>query len=280
MKIHFVKQGDTLYEISQKYGVELDALIAANPQLKDPDKLMPGMKIKVPTKAAALIVQPTPEVTPNPAVEAPEMVNAPTVELPVNEKIAMQEETEVNKKVVANAPVKDLFKYDHIPAVPAAGSLYELPQAEAQQEAPWGMPYPQSNQYFPVSKEPCGCGGSGDVTPNQAYAAANGWPTPIPYSNWLPYAQPFQQMMAPTPAVSPHGASFPEYPAPAKGRSSEGKVKATTSQADAVNADKGKKSTKRSRKRSNPAVAKIRKLTASKGKSRINKHDSLPWINR
>lgn len=280
MKIHFVKQGDTLYEISQKYGVELEALIAANPQLDDPDELMPGMKIKVPTKSAALTVQPTPVAAPNPVAEAPAAVNTPSAPSPVNEQIAVDDEVEIKEKVTTGAPVKDLFNYDHIPAVPAAASLYELPQVEAPSEAPWGMPYPQSNQYFPVPKEPCGCGGAENASPNQSYAAANGWPTPIPYSNWLPYAQPFQQMMAPSADVSPHGTSFPEYPVPAKGRGSERQVRATTSQADETGAATRKKSTKRSRKSANSAVAKIRKLTTSKGKARIIKHDSLPWINR
>ena len=32
-----VKEGDTLSGIAAKYGVELDALIAANPQIKNPD---------------------------------------------------------------------------------------------------------------------------------------------------------------------------------------------------------------------------------------------------
>ncbi|WP_019533509.1 LysM peptidoglycan-binding domain-containing protein, partial [Paenibacillus ginsengihumi] len=48
MKIHIVKQGDTLYELAQKYNVELDKLIAANPQLADPNVLEIGMKVKIP----------------------------------------------------------------------------------------------------------------------------------------------------------------------------------------------------------------------------------------
>lgn len=51
MKIHIVKQGDTLYELSQKYGVPLDKLIEANPQLSNPDVLSVGDKVKIPTTA-------------------------------------------------------------------------------------------------------------------------------------------------------------------------------------------------------------------------------------
>lgn len=50
MKIHIVKKGDTLYELSKKYGITLEKLIDANPQLVDPNKLDIGAKIKIPTE--------------------------------------------------------------------------------------------------------------------------------------------------------------------------------------------------------------------------------------
>ncbi|WP_314587150.1 LysM peptidoglycan-binding domain-containing protein [Paenibacillus terrigena] len=51
MKIHIVKKGDTLYTIATKYEVPLQKLIDANPNLKDPNKLEVGMKIKIPVEA-------------------------------------------------------------------------------------------------------------------------------------------------------------------------------------------------------------------------------------
>lgn len=48
MKIHMVKKGDTLYEIAKKHHIDLDVLIAANPQLADPNVLDVGMKVKIP----------------------------------------------------------------------------------------------------------------------------------------------------------------------------------------------------------------------------------------
>lgn len=50
VKIHIVKEGDTLFNLSQKYGVDLEDIIKANPQLKDPDQIDVGMKIKIPSK--------------------------------------------------------------------------------------------------------------------------------------------------------------------------------------------------------------------------------------
>lgn len=49
MKIHIVKQGDSLYALSQKYGVPLQKLIEANPQISNPNVLAVGDKVKIPT---------------------------------------------------------------------------------------------------------------------------------------------------------------------------------------------------------------------------------------
>ncbi|ASA97834.1 MULTISPECIES: LysM peptidoglycan-binding domain-containing protein [Anoxybacillus] len=49
MKIHIVQKGDTLWKIAEKYGVDFEELKKMNAHLSDPDYIMPGMKIKVPT---------------------------------------------------------------------------------------------------------------------------------------------------------------------------------------------------------------------------------------
>ncbi|MBM7648968.1 morphogenetic protein associated with SpoVID [Bacillus ectoiniformans] len=51
MKIHIVQKGDTLWTIAKKYGVNFEDLKKMNAQLSNPDLIMPGMKITVPTKA-------------------------------------------------------------------------------------------------------------------------------------------------------------------------------------------------------------------------------------
>lgn len=54
MKIHIVQKGDTLWELSKKYGVDFEALKQANPQLATPDMVMPGMKVKIPSNSKAV----------------------------------------------------------------------------------------------------------------------------------------------------------------------------------------------------------------------------------
>jgi morphogenetic protein associated with SpoVID len=49
VKIHIVQKGDTLWKIAQKYGVDFEQLKKINGHLSNPDMIMPGMKIKVPT---------------------------------------------------------------------------------------------------------------------------------------------------------------------------------------------------------------------------------------
>ena len=46
--VYIVKKGDTLWGIARTYGVKLEKLIAANPQIKNPNLIYPGDKVKIP----------------------------------------------------------------------------------------------------------------------------------------------------------------------------------------------------------------------------------------
>lgn len=48
MLVYTVQKGDTLWLIAKRYGISLESLIKANPQIKDPNKIYPGDKVKVP----------------------------------------------------------------------------------------------------------------------------------------------------------------------------------------------------------------------------------------
>lgn len=49
--IYTVASGDTMFFIAQRFGVSLNALIAANPQIPNPNMIFPGQRICVPTGA-------------------------------------------------------------------------------------------------------------------------------------------------------------------------------------------------------------------------------------
>lgn len=46
--VHRVRAGDTLWDIARRAGVSLSDLIAANPQIADPDRIVPGDRVVVP----------------------------------------------------------------------------------------------------------------------------------------------------------------------------------------------------------------------------------------
>lgn len=47
-----VRPGDTLFQIARRFGVTVDAILAANPQITDPNRIMPGQVITIPVEGA------------------------------------------------------------------------------------------------------------------------------------------------------------------------------------------------------------------------------------
>lgn len=62
MKIHILKKGETLYEVSQKYKISMDQLVNTNRHIENPDKVMAGTKVKIPSPALTAMSAPSVEV--------------------------------------------------------------------------------------------------------------------------------------------------------------------------------------------------------------------------
>jgi len=93
-----IKLGDTLWGIARKQGVSLSRLIAANPQIPDPDLIVIGQRIVVP------IDEPSGETPFEPRPTQPQSTaNTPTTQKPVARKPVARKP--VAKKPVARKPV-------------------------------------------------------------------------------------------------------------------------------------------------------------------------------
>lgn len=55
MKIHIVRQGETLWELAKAYNVPVGRLLEANPKLTESKKLQWGSKIRIPTGKVPVI---------------------------------------------------------------------------------------------------------------------------------------------------------------------------------------------------------------------------------
>ena len=133
VKIHIVQKGDTLWKIAKKYGVNFEELKKMNSQLSNPDMIMPGMKIKVPT-AGANIKKEAPMGAPNstinigvkkemPKKEQPILKEQPIapiaevpVEMPKEQPLPVQEQP-IKEKPITPAP-KMQPKKPYIPKMP------------------------------------------------------------------------------------------------------------------------------------------------------------------
>jgi hypothetical protein len=49
MKLHMAKEGDTIHTLSEKYEIELERILAANPHIEDSESLTRGTKVKIPS---------------------------------------------------------------------------------------------------------------------------------------------------------------------------------------------------------------------------------------
>ncbi|MBM6619728.1 SafA/ExsA family spore coat assembly protein [Bacillus suaedaesalsae] len=119
MKIHIVQKGDTLWKIAQKYGVDFEELKQLNSQLSNPDMIMPGMKVKVPSTGVQVK-----------AKEAPFSPSQLVKEKPVKEKVSPVKEAPVQP--IKEAPVAPIQPVKEAPVAPIQ-PVKEAPVAPIQE---------------------------------------------------------------------------------------------------------------------------------------------------
>jgi spore coat assembly protein SafA len=70
-QMYRVQAGDTMFEIARRNNISLTALIAANPQISNPDLIFPGQLLCIPVSGAIAMPLPKPPVLPEPPVMLP-----------------------------------------------------------------------------------------------------------------------------------------------------------------------------------------------------------------
>lgn len=123
VKIHIVQKGDTLWKIAKKYGVNFEELKMMNSQLSNPDMIMPGMKIKVPTaggsikKEAPMGMSPEAKINMGAKKEMPKTEHPFAKEKPMQAVEAPQPKKEAPKPQVT-APKMEQPKAPFVPKMP------------------------------------------------------------------------------------------------------------------------------------------------------------------
>ncbi len=140
MKIHIVQKGDTLWTIAKKYGVNFEELKKMNAQLSNPDLIMPGMKIKVPTLAG----MPNKEMPKSGTVQKEKKVEQPIA--PVTEVKPPSPPVKEKEKVVVQKP--NIMPPPMPPIIPEV-EINQIFQFQKTQQAPPVVPPVKQ----PVKKE-------------------------------------------------------------------------------------------------------------------------------
>lgn len=184
MKIHIVKAGETLYTLAKKYGLDLAKLLAANPDIADPDNVAVGQKVKIP-------LPPKPSVQPvGPVQHVHKVVQGDTLW-----KLAKQWNVPLADMIKANPHLKNpnvlmTGETVFIPAVPSGepgtnagepgGTGMKAGESmSAAGDGPIGQPQEQQVP-SPVLSETCPQDGAGEKpvvpTPEAEGAMPGSWP--------------------------------------------------------------------------------------------------------
>ncbi|OIK16992.1 hypothetical protein BIV60_01570 [Bacillus sp. MUM 116] len=107
MKIHIVQKGDTLWKIAKKYGVNFEELKKMNSQLSNPDMIMPGMKVKVPT-TGGLVKKEAPVGKPEAAINLGAKKEMPIVEHPFAKEKPIVKEMPIKEAPIKEMPIKEV----------------------------------------------------------------------------------------------------------------------------------------------------------------------------
>ncbi len=164
-----VKKGDTLYDLSKKYQVDLQKLIELNPQIGDPNQIDVGEKVKIPASPGKIQFAKIPQAIDKAKDKAFDSVkdtvknsvkytvdHTKTLPKQMMQSIGFQSKAEENKAhPVTNVdPSPHLFDQIETPSK-KVGSFYDMPELELEDRpSPWGLPYSFHHQQAVPAQHP------------------------------------------------------------------------------------------------------------------------------
>lgn len=117
VRIHIVQKGDTLWKIAKKYGVNFEELKKVNSHISNPDLIMPGMKIKVPTTGGPIKKKEMPmDVKKEAPIGAPKKM--PKKEIPKPQPLPIVETPKEQPKVPEEVPIMPFTPIMPQPSLP------------------------------------------------------------------------------------------------------------------------------------------------------------------
>ncbi|CAM3737477.1 LysM peptidoglycan-binding domain-containing protein [Alicyclobacillus pomorum] len=219
MKKYIVRDGDTMWTISKETGVRLNLLMAANPQVTDPNRLRPGNVIVIPELYKKTETKPSGEPSRPPTQPAPAGAVPPYFGF-VWPHVVKAGETWESIAAGYNASVAQLKELNpsqpegrvregqviYVPGVTSQGT--PTPGSETQaMPSPTGQPYGAPDQYPPEDMQPWPPETFGSGA--QPYHPPTGYPpNAMPYPPGGMYPGPGvmpQQGTVPQPGFEPYG---------------------------------------------------------------------------
>ncbi|GGA36725.1 LysM peptidoglycan-binding domain-containing protein [Paenibacillus physcomitrellae] len=171
---HVVKQGDTLWKLSKAWGVSLQAMIEANPQLKNPNALLVGEVVNIPSGGSGTGTGTGTENAAAPNTNsgkkntAPKTPTAPIVPAPEPEPVPAPTPIAPEAEQPAPVPEQPAVPIPVLPEKPKPEYHYEIEYSEIVVQQPTHFEYvpvvPENTQVQPVLEKPCGCS---EVKPNE-----------------------------------------------------------------------------------------------------------------
>lgn len=188
MRIHIVRPGDTLWKLAKRYNVPLQRLIDANPLIRDPDNLVVGMKVRIPTGGVPVRPPSKPSRPPYPkhpgsSRESPHHESSHRESSRESSSYQSSHESSFDWPHYHKPPTLPKYpkpspkhpwgghypgdgwrKHPELPRMPNLPSMpysppcppYQMPMMNYPM---YGMPYPMPGMGMPYYDPACGCGG-------------------------------------------------------------------------------------------------------------------------